>query len=309
MRSSRNVWMVDVGHGNCTVVEHSGSVAIVDGGRSDTLLRFLLGREMRVVDTIYVSHADADHFGGVSAVLANREICVKRVFIAPDCRETDLWLDFVSVMIDAKLRSGTEFVLEMNDTTPGETKLGDIILEVVAPSQEDAIRTSRGLDSCGRRLNPNSSSGVVRILASGSSRVLLAGDIDEIGFDNIAKRGRDIGAEILVFPHHGGRPGRSDPEEFAESLVAAVDPDVVVFSIGRNNRRTPSPRNCFGDTPDQSADSYRLHPVVGPLRICTPFYGVNDSRSVLQRCGIKRLLRRNHCGLTRHSNVILTVVR
>jgi competence protein ComEC len=48
-------------------------------------------------------------------------------------------------------------------------------------------------------------------------------------------------ARVLVFPHHGGRPARADPEHFAARLCTIVRPDVVIFSIGRGKHATPQP--------------------------------------------------------------------
>ena len=79
-------------------------MSVIDGGRGDTLLRFLAAQGITRVDTVLVSHADADHFGGISLLLSNTDLQVGRVLVNPDVRETELWRDFVSVMIDAKRR-------------------------------------------------------------------------------------------------------------------------------------------------------------------------------------------------------------
>jgi len=222
------------------VVEQPGHVSVIDGGQGDTLLRFLTDRGFNQVDTIIVSHADADHFGGVSLLLSDPEYYVGQVFINPDARETPLWADFVSVMISAKQR-GTQFRLELNSVIPGELSSGGIRLEVLAPSQELAVRTPDGRTPNGVRLTPNAMSAVVRVWAGDSPRILIAGDIDQVGFDNLLESTSDIRADVLVFPHHGGLPGNASPETFAEPLARAVGARLVVFSIGRGRYQTPRP--------------------------------------------------------------------
>ena len=54
------------------------------------------------MENVIVSHADADHFGGISLLLSDASFQVDKVYLNPDSRDTVLWNDFVSVMVDAK---------------------------------------------------------------------------------------------------------------------------------------------------------------------------------------------------------------
>ncbi len=238
----RRAWILDVGHGNSTVVEAPGYVSVIDGGRGDTLLQFLADRGISRVDTVIVSHADADHFGGISLLLASSAFEVGEVFVNPDGRGTAIWLDFYSIMRDAKQR-GTKFHLEVSDATPHELRSDGIRLEVLGPSQERLYRTVGGRAADGKRLTPNAMSAVVRVWADDSPRLLLAGDIDEAGLAGLLGRSTGIRAHALVYPHHGGLPGTSDPADFAESLATAVGAELVIFSIGRGRYGTPRPEN------------------------------------------------------------------
>ena len=236
----RKAWILDVGHGSSTVVEEPNGVLVIDGGQGDTLARFLIDRGICRVDTVIVSHADADHFGGISLLLSTAEFQVGQVFVNPDIRETRLWADFVSVMRAAKQR-GTKFNLELTNVNPGHLSLDGVGLEILAPSQDLAIKTADGLAPYGEQLNPNAMSAVVRVWAGDMPRLLIAGDIDQVGLDNLLENNTDLTADVLLFPHHGGLPGRSSPSEFTESLVAAVSAQLVVFSIGRGRYGTPRP--------------------------------------------------------------------
>ena len=221
-------------------MEDSHHVAVIDGGSRDTLLRFLSDRGIDRVDTVIVSHVDADHFGGISLLLSDEDFRVGQVFLNPDARETDLWQDFVAVMIDAKAR-GVRFDLELTDQNPGEVELGDVRLEVLSPSQELASRTSGGVTPDGRRLTPNTLSAVVRVWTGDTPRLLLAADIDQVTLDQLVESDVEMNSDVLVFPHHGGLPGRADPVAFAESLASRVGAELVIFSIGRGSYSTPRP--------------------------------------------------------------------
>ena len=233
-------WLLDVGHGNSAVVETSEHVSVIDGGQDDTLLEFLSARGISHIDTVIASHADSDHFRGISLLLSDPTFHIEQVYINPDSRDTDLWEDFGSVMIDAKLR-GTTFHLELNSTHPGSVKLGQVVLEVLAPSQEVAYRTSNGLSPDGRRLSANAMSAVVRVSAGDAKRLLLTGDIDSVGLDDLLNGNPDLASDVLVFPHHGGRSRGGNLEAFTKTLISRVGSKLVVFSIGRNKYRTPRP--------------------------------------------------------------------
>ena len=215
-------------------------MSVVDGGRGDTLPRFLRERRIERVDTAIVSHADADHFGGISLLLSSDDFEVGQVFLNPDVRGTRLWGDFLAVMTAAAER-GTAFHLELTSANPREVSSGTTRIEVLAPSQGLAVRTARGVTADGEQLTPNAMSAVVRVWSGDSPRILVTGDIDQMGLDDLLANNPNVRADVLVFPHHGGRPGRSSPSVFAESIARAVEARLVVFSIGRGRYGTPRP--------------------------------------------------------------------
>ena len=196
------------------------------------MIRFLSDRGITHIENVIVSHADADHFGGVSLLLSDTNFRVAKVYLNQDPRNTVLWNDFVSVMVDAKKR-GTEFSLELTNAKPGDLKHGDIRLEVLAPSQELLYKTVAGRDPMGNRLSANTMSSVVRVWAGDSPRILLAADIDHQGLEYLLDNVPDVRADVLVYPHHGGSARASDQRGFARLLLEAVPARMVVFSISR----------------------------------------------------------------------------
>lgn len=222
------------------MVEDPPYVAVIDGGRGNSLLHFLAQQGITQIDTVLVSHADADHFGGISLLLSDPKFQVRRVLLNPDARGTALWQDFESVMAEAKDR-GVAFELELTDAKSVDLGSGVVRLEVLAPSQELAMRTAHGRTPDGRKLTPNTMSAVVRVWSEDVPRILIAGDIGQVGLDSLISNNPDIRADVLVFPHHGGRPEGATPEEFANILTTAVAAQLVVFSIGRDNYRNPRP--------------------------------------------------------------------
>lgn len=240
MNLQRKAWILDVGHGNSTVVEESGYVAVIDGGLGDTLVRFLKDQGFDRIDTVILSHSDADHLGGISLLLSDRDFQVGRVFLNPDRSGSAIWEDFRTVMEDAKLR-GAKFDLELTTENPGGIDNDGVRLEILYPTQEMAYRTSGGQGLSGRQLTSNAMSAVVRVWTGDSPRLLLTGDIDKEALDFFTESSVDVRADVLVFPHHGGRPGRSNAEEFAGTLTSMVNAQLVIFSMGRGKYKNPLP--------------------------------------------------------------------
>jgi hypothetical protein len=97
------------------------------------------------------------------------------------------------------------------------------------------------------RLQTNTLSVVIRVHLDEKPVALLAADMDGIALQHIMDNSRELSAPVLVFPHHGGLPGTSDPYEFARTLAALVQPELVIFSIKSVQRpANPNPRIISG---------------------------------------------------------------
>jgi hypothetical protein len=116
-----------------------------------------------------------------------------------------------------------------------------ITVEILAPSPGIAMKGAGSRDHKGRKLTSNTMSAVVRLLREGFPLVLLPGDLDETGLDNLIESGRDLRAAIAVFPHHGGGSAGGDLSKFASAFCSATGAQILVFSIGRGRYGTPRP--------------------------------------------------------------------
>ncbi|RKZ63434.1 MAG: MBL fold protein, partial [Candidatus Parabeggiatoa sp. nov. 3] len=76
-----NYYVLDVGHGNSTVLVDTDGVIVIDAGPKTKLLEFLLDHNIHEIDVLLLSHADKDHIAGVIGLLASEEIRLKRVYL------------------------------------------------------------------------------------------------------------------------------------------------------------------------------------------------------------------------------------
>ena len=272
----RHICFLDVGHGNSTVVIAGGdSVVVVDVGRQSTLSEFLLQQGITHIDSIYLSHADADHIGALTGIIATRQVSIGHVFLNSDAsQDTKSWEDLAYVLDRARkagsLEASVGLVAGRTEELPG-----DVCIRVLGPSLYLATKGAGGVHRSGRKIQTNSISAVISIAVADATLALLPGDLDGVGLADLLENDIDIRASVLVYPHHGGYPGGStEPGSYARTLLGAVNPKLVVFSIGRGHYATPNPeivravretapdarivctqlsKHCSKELPDQAA--------------------------------------------------------
>lgn len=236
------VAILDVGHGNSTVLVDSQGVVVIDAGRRSALLAFLRQQGITRIDVVLVSHADEDHIGGLVALLASGEITIGRVRLNTDsAKDSMVWNDLLYELDRAQRLGGLDFQPALTTDMGGQYDQGEVRVEIVGPSAYLAARGPGSTDTAGNRLTTNSISAVVRLVFRARPVVLLCGDLDEIGLHELVRIGADLRAPSLVFPHHGGRSGQGSAASFVEQLIRLVAPSCIVFSIGRGRHGTPRP--------------------------------------------------------------------
>jgi competence protein ComEC len=153
--------------------------------------------------------------------------------------------------LDVQERSGAiDFVPALTPSNSGEFDIDDIKIEIIAPTNYIATKGPGSQDRQKRRITSNSVSAVIRVLSNAGPVALFCGDIDQVGLDSALEANPDLTAPTLIFPHHGGTSGGTISSNFVRQLCAAVQPRVVVFSIGRGKYGNPreeivqAVRNC-----------------------------------------------------------------
>jgi beta-lactamase superfamily II metal-dependent hydrolase len=265
MMDSPELIILDVGHGNCALIRDAKDVIIIDCPPGGTLAETLEHLSIKEILHILISHSDADHIGGIIDLLSNEDIKIHNVHLNPDAiKKSAIWLDLRFALKDAGQR-GTNVSSELTTTTTktGSLNIGSVNIEVLAPTPELILGGAGGTDLQGRRLTSNSVSAVIGIVHNSHRVAILAGDIDHVGFDNmiqdqnrhlqkpgfhldrvrisdsLSEMSNSLNADILVFPHHGGRSGGGDSKTFAQKVCSFIQPKLIIFSIDRNRFNNP----------------------------------------------------------------------
>jgi competence protein ComEC len=232
--------ILDVGHGNCALLRDTNGVILIDCPPGSILMEALEKFAITEISHVLISHADKDHIAGLPQLLLN--IKVNNIHLNSDwLRGTDIWKDVCSALGDARKHYGVNVEPHLTMTTTGRLDVGEVKIEILAPSPELAISGVGGRDLEDKRLSANTLSAVVSLVYNERRVAILAGDLDQTGLNNLIGERTDLQADVLVFPHHGGRPGTSaDSQAFAQRLSDLVNPQLVIFSIDRSLHKNPN---------------------------------------------------------------------
>ena len=202
----------DIGQGNALLVETPHHRLIYDtgpafslesDGGSRVLLPYLRARGIHHLDGLVISHSDSDHSGGASSLWEG---------LAIDWLSSSLFPDHPLLANAPKhypCQAGQHWIWD------------GVEFDMLHPQANHLQNTT---------LTPNSRSCTLRIRYR-ERTVLLTGDI-EAPQENalVARSGQQLGADVLLAPHHGS--GTSSTDAFLE----AVHPSVALFQVGYRNR-------------------------------------------------------------------------
>jgi len=234
--------ILDVGHGNSSVLIDKKGVVVIDTGPGTVLSEFLEQYCVRRIDVILISHADQDHLGALAQLIASREFEIGRIVLNSDASKMSIgWDDLLYALNKSHCKGELTLVVGLlQDTDPGFDR-GKVHIEVLGPSRYLAAKGPGSSDRKGRKIMTNSISAVIRLSVNEQPLAIIAGDLDDIGLDDMIESGSKTEAPVLVFPHHGGKPGTPFIKNYVAKLCEAVQPEIVIFSFARGIHEMPNP--------------------------------------------------------------------
>lgn len=249
MQNAPKLILFDVGHGSCVFLEDGPVTTVIDCRESTQFIEYLLARKITAISQVIISHADADHITGILALIQSDYIKLGSVFVNPDAsKETEAWIELRLALEDAARRGKLKVCTEIGDGMNAQLSQDAVKFEVVAPGIAARLAGPGGRTPQKARASANTMSVVLRLHHDNYPVMLLAGDLDQAGLADVIARGKALGCDILLFPHHGGHIGHGsaakkakDNSVFARDLLAKASPKLVLFSIGRGKFDTPRP--------------------------------------------------------------------
>lgn len=202
------VTVLDVGQGDAILIQTpDGTDILVDGGPGPAVLRGL-GDELawhdRSIETVILTHPDADHVYGLYEVFDRYE--VGNAITGPASFPDD-WSQAVA-------KEGAETELALAGTT---FDLGNgVTLDVLSPGAQPFEQDNDG--SLVMRLRWNDVS------------FLLTGDIEATAEEALLAAGIDLTSTVLKVAHHGSATSSTS------AFLDAVSPTLSVISAGKDNQ-------------------------------------------------------------------------
>jgi competence protein ComEC len=231
-----HVDFLDVGQGDAILVTFpDGATMLVDGGGKRRIRdvkgptpatadpfepdqrgigeivvsEFLWEKGYARIDSVIVTHSDADHLEGLTDVARNFDI--GSAYFGRGFGEGGFFPELREILAeqDAKL-----LPLQSDDGFSA----GGASVKVLNP-------TGRGREE---GISENDGS-VVLLITYGVRRILLTGDIERKGESTLLELPRDLKADVVKVPHHGSRTSSS------EGFVRSSMPEFAVISVGNRS--------------------------------------------------------------------------
>ncbi len=224
----------DVGQGDATLISYQSVQVLIDGGPDGRVIN-CLSENMpiwdRTIETVVLTHPQADHFGGLIEVIDKYDVGQFIVNqIAPSADTAGFWELRKRIINEGN---------EIHSPQAGEEiQIGEVKLSILWPKQKlgdsdlwqdkNADRQAvLGTASVGGDLNDTS---VILELSYGDFQALLTGDISSLVDNKLSLE--DV--EVLKVAHHGSKYSTSS------QFLDKISPELAVISVGKNSFGHPT---------------------------------------------------------------------
>ena len=203
------VHFIDVGQGDCILMESGGEFVLIDSGErdySDRVTDYIKEQGANKLSYVIATHPHSDHVGGMRSIL--NSIGADNFITKESDSDTYAWTKLLKTVEEKGIQY---FDAEVGDSyTFGEAEF--TIMGPISDSYEEY-----------------NSASVVTKVTCGDISFLLTGDSDNVSNNEMMDAGENLRADVLKLGHHGSNDATSS------RFLQAVDPMFAVISCGKNN--------------------------------------------------------------------------
>lgn len=207
MEDELRMTMLDVGQGQCILLQSDGRNYLVDcGGDSptdtaDKAVALLESQGIRKLDGLILTHYDRDHAAGAEFLLQHMNV---DVLFLPNCRD-----EFGRGKTLAALHQGNSVYIEQDTViTFGQTRI------TLVPSE---------------KAQTDNESGLCVLFQRQEYDILITADRSDAGERELLEHMSLPDLEVLVVGHHGSK------HSTGRELLIKTTPDIAMISVGRDN--------------------------------------------------------------------------
>ncbi|WP_113930602.1 MBL fold metallo-hydrolase [Bacillus sp. P14.5] len=223
-----HVDFINAGQGDSILVETpNGMTMLVDGGNTtsgDDVVSHLQANDVTKIDVMVATHPDADHVGGLMAVL--NKFPVSEVIVNGKTDSSDTYREFLSLVQQKSIPVST-------------AEEGDFI-------ELDPMVSIEVLNS-GSNSSDNDDASIVMMISHGDVEYLLTGDS---GIETEERLIQDyyLEADVLKIGSHGLNTSTS------QAFIEAVNPTFGILSYGEGNSEGAPHNDVFDRLMDYGVD-------------------------------------------------------
>lgn len=211
-----SVAFLDVGQGDSGLITLPPNYQVlVDGGPGQQVIDHLslhMPVGDRTIELVILTHPDADHLAGFLSVLTEYEI---GYILMPDVsKETRMYREWIELIAE-------KGIAYRRLTEPETINLSDgVALTILHPSTATMLK----------KMAANDWSMIMRLDIRQIS-FLFTGDIEkEVEAALVKTYPTQLRAHVLKIPHHGSKTSST------EAFLQAVQPELAIMSVGKENR-------------------------------------------------------------------------
>lgn len=209
------VIFLDVGQGDAILIKQGRNQILIDGGRSGKVLLSAISQYVpfwdRTIETVIATHPDADHIGGLPALIRNYRVGV-----------------FVSTGVASESETYRYLEESIGDHPPARKLLSRRGMSFSLPhgGRLEILFPEDGAHVTGE----SNETSIVTRFSFNETDFLLAGDLprEETFIPDVPE------SEVLKLSHHGSKYSSSD------TFLARVRPKEAVVSVGQNSYGHPA---------------------------------------------------------------------
>ena len=223
------VSIIDVKNGSASLIElpKTSKCILVDGGGfsnsnfdvgKNVIAPFLLGRKIKTIETIILSHPNADHLNGLLYIMKNFN--VKKVISNNEKTDILTYKEFLNIIEKENIQH------PLFNSIKRDFYENNVRFEIVHPRKNFLKKINKN-----NRIDLNNNSIVIKLSYNNSS-ILITGDIEKKAEKDILKLNeKKIKSTILISPHHGSNTSST------LSFLKKVNPKIIIVSSGKNIER------------------------------------------------------------------------
>jgi competence protein ComEC len=206
------VHFINVGQGDSTfITSDSGENVLVDvgspSGGPDVVI-YLKKLGVKKIDHVILTHPHDDHIGGIFSLISEFEVSNFYDNGFSNFRST-IFGEYIKVV---RADLSKYHVLQAGETI----ETGSLKIDVLNPLLPPA-----------GNLNEDS---IVLRLSFGDMKVLLSGDLGQVGERRLLKVGTELESHVLKIGHHG------ENDVCSEKFLSKVRPDAAIISVATINK-------------------------------------------------------------------------